>query len=175
MKKDKLYLPIIGVLSVIVPVLVAVLLFMEEPFKVTTYDVSFLPHLNAILNSATAVSLVLGFVFIKRYKNECLHKTAMMVAFVLSSLFLISYVIYHSQAEHTTFDGEGAVRTIYLFILGSHIILSIAIVPLVLLSIYFAITNRITKHKRLVKFTFPIWIYVAITGVVVYMMIRQYY
>ena len=174
MKNDKIYLPIIGVLSVAVPIVVAVLLFIPEPFRFGTYDFSFLSHLNAILNSSTALCLLLGYSFIKK-GNDRLHKFCMYVAFALSSLFLVSYVIYHSQVEHTVYGGEGVIRYVYFFILISHILLSTAVIPLVLTSIYFAITKRLDKHKRVVKFTFPIWLYVAVTGVVVYLMIRPYY
>ena len=175
MKKDKLYLSLIGVLSVVIPVVVAALMFIPDPFKFTDYDFSFLSHLNAVLNSSTALCLLVGFIAIKKSKNESIHKFCMYVAFVLSSLFLISYVVYHSQVEHTLFLGEGSVKYIYYFILASHIILSVFVIPLVLTSIYFAITRRVERHKKIVKFTFPIWFYVACTGVIVYLMIRPYY
>ena len=174
MKGDRLGLSIIGLLSVAVPVLVAVIIYVPEPFRFSTYDFSFLTHLNATLNSATAVCLILGYVFIKQKKIKY-HKTAMFTAFALSSLFLISYVVYHTQVPETKFGGEGFVRYVYFFVLITHIILSGIIVPLVLTSIYFAITNRIDKHKKIVKFTWPIWTYVAFTGVIVYWMIRPYY
>lgn len=175
MKKDKVYLPIIGVLSVAVPIVVAILLFIPEPFRFGTYDFTFLSHLNAFLNSMTALCLLAGFIIIKTKRNERLHKTFMYSAFVLSSLFLISYVIYHSQVEHTVFGGKGLIKSIYLCILISHIVLSTAVIPLVLTSIYFAVTKRIDRHKKIVAFTFPIWFYVAVTGVIVYLMIRPYY
>jgi putative membrane protein len=99
----------------------------------------------------------------------------MITAFALSSLFLICYVIYHYQAPSTKFMGEGLIRGVYFFILITHIILAAIVVPFVLLSIYFAITKQFTKHKKIVKWTFPIWLYVAITGVIVYLMISPYY
>ena len=173
-KKNNLYLVIIGILSVAVPVLVAVLLFIPQTGKLGDLDVSFLPHLNAVLNSATAISLIAGYIFIKKGKRQY-HTTAMITAFVLSSLFLISYVIYHYQAPATKFGGEGIIRGVYFIILITHIILAAVIVPFVLLSIYFATTKQFTKHRKIVKWTFPMWVYVAITGVVVYLMISPYY
>lgn len=167
-------IPLIGFLSVIVPLIVAVLLFMPNSGKFTDLDVHFLPHLNAILNASTALLLILGLVFIKKGNREW-HKMSMYSAFLLSSAFLISYVIYHASAEHTKFGGEGLIKYVYFGLLMSHILLSVVIVPLVLFSIYFAITKRYKKHKKLVKFTWPIWIFVAISGVIVYLMISPYY
>lgn len=173
-EKQGVYLAVIGILSVVVPVLVSVLLFLPQTGKLGDLDVSFLPHLNAVLNSATAISLLAGLYFIKR-KQIVLHRTAMLSAIGLSSLFLISYVIYHYQAPHTKFGGEGAIRIIYFLILITHIILAAIIVPMVLLSVYFAFSEQITKHKKLVRWTYPIWLYVAVSGVVVYFMISPYY
>ena len=175
MKQDKFYLRIIALLSVVVPVVVAVLMFVPDPFRFSTYDFKFLSHLNGVLNTSTALCLLLGLYFIKVKKSEKLHRLSMFVAFTLSALFLISYVIYHSQVDHTIYGGEGLVKKIYLFILLTHIILSVTVIPLVLTSIYFAITKRIETHKRIVKYTFPIWFYVATSGVVVYLMIKPYY
>jgi putative membrane protein len=173
-KKNNLYLIIIGVLSVAIPVLVAILLFIPQTGKLGDMDVSFLPHLNAVLNSATALSLIIGYIFIKQ-GNRRYHTTAMIAAFALSTIFLISYVTYHYQAPPTKFGGEGLIRGIYFFILLTHIVLAAVVVPFVLLSIYFAASRQLIKHKKIVKWTFPIWLYVAITGVVVYLMISPYY
>ncbi len=173
-RKQGMYMLIIGVLSVAVPVLVAVLLFLPQTGKLGDLDVSFLPHLNAILNSATALCLLLGLYFIKQ-QQIIYHRTAMLSAIGLSSLFLISYVVYHYQAPHTKFGGEGMIRPIYFTILITHILLAAIIVPLVLLSVYFAFSAQIERHKKIVKWTYPIWLYVAISGVVVYGMISPYY
>jgi len=173
-KNQNQYLILIGIFSVAIPVAVAVLLFLPQTGKLGDLDVSFLPHLNAVLNTATAFSLMLGFYFIKKGFIHY-HRTAMFSAVGLSSLFLVSYVIYHYQAPHTSFGGQGIIRTVYFIILISHIILAAVIVPLVLLSIYFAISEQIDRHKKLVKWTFPIWLYVAVSGVVVYLMISPYY
>ena len=173
-EKNTLYLTIIGILSVAVPVLVAVLLFLPQTGKLGDLNVSFIPHLNAVLNSATAISLMLGFYFIKK-GQIAFHRTSMFSAVGLSSLFLVFYVIYHYQAPHTKFGGEGVIKLIYFFVLITHIILAAIIIPLVLLSIYFAVSEQIGKHKSLVKWTYPIWLYVAVSGVWVYFMIRPYY
>lgn len=187
-KNDRKYLTLIGILSVAIPVVVAVLLFIPQTGKLGDIDVTFLPHLNAILNSATALCLIAGFVAIKNQKPE-VHKTFMMSAFVLSSIFLVSYVLFHFQGETTYFgdaNGDkvvteaeklatGGSRTVYLIILLTHIVLATAVVPLVLLAIYFAFSKQLDRHKKMVKWTFPIWTYVAITGVIVYFMISPYY
>ena len=174
-KKSELqYRNIIILLSVAVPLIVSVLIFFPQSGKLGDFDVSFLPHLNGILNTGTSLALVLGFIFIKR-KNENLHRAMMISAFFLSSIFLISYVIYHFQAPPTKFGGEGSIKYVYFFILLTHIVLAAIVVPLVLFSIYYAITDQRTRHRKMVKWTFPIWIYVSITGVVVYLMISPYY
>ncbi|MGB3617177.1 MAG: DUF420 domain-containing protein [Catalinimonas sp.] len=178
----------IGVLSVAIPLVVAVLLFLPQTGKLGDFDVSFLPHLNAVLNSATALLLVVGYVMIRTGRKQY-HQTAMVSAFVLSSFFLVSYVLYHFQAPSTRFgdvnaDGVvdamelasvGPMRYIYLALLLSHILLATVIVPFVLFSIYFAATKRFEKHKKLSRWTFPMWLYVAVTGVLVYLMISPYY
>jgi putative membrane protein len=173
-KSDRFYLITIGVLSVAIPIVVAVLLFLPQTGKLGDFDVSFLPHFNAVLNSATAICLFIGFFYIKM-KNESAHRTMMMSAFALSSIFLVSYVLYHFQAAPTRFGGEGFVRVLYYFFLITHIILAAVVVPFVLLAFYFALSKQITKHKKVVKYTFPIWLYVAVTGVIVYLMISPYY
>jgi putative membrane protein len=172
-KRNGIFLPIIGVLSVLIPVLVAILLFKPTAFS-SGLDVSFLPHLNAVFNTATAVCLAIGYYFIKN-KNIALHRTMMIAAFVLSSLFLISYVIYHANAESTKFGGVGAIRYLYFFLLLSHILLAIVIVYFALKSLYFGLTKQYEKHKKVSRWTFPIWMYVALTGVIVYLMISPYY
>ena len=173
-KRDNIYLFIIGVLSVAIPVVVAALFYLPQAGKLGNFDVSFLPHLNAALNSGTAICLMAGFFFIKR-KQQRYHVTAMITAFTLSSLFLVSYVIYHYQGTHTTYPGTGFIRYLYFFILITHIVLAAIVVPFVLLAIYFGITKQYKRHKNIVKYTFPIWLYVAVTGVLVYLMISPYY
>lgn len=173
-KKNNTYLIIIGVLSVAIPVVVAILMFIPQTGKLGDLNVSFLPHLHAVLNSATAIALVAGYIFIRNGKKQY-HITAMITAFVLSSIFLVSYVVYHYQAPPTKFLGEGFIRGVYFFILITHIILAALVVPFVLLSIYFGVSKQYQKHRKIVKWTFPIWLYVAVTGVIVYLMISPYY
>ncbi|TAF66978.1 MAG: DUF420 domain-containing protein [Cytophagales bacterium] len=171
---NRLYITLIGVLSVAIPIVVAYLFFGAKYTKIEGLEVSFLPHLNAFINSATAMCLLVGYYFI-RQKNIVMHRTMMMSAFVLSSIFLVSYVIYHNNADSTPYGGVGFIRYIYYFILLTHIILAAVVVPFVLLAIYFGITQQYDRHRRIVKYTFPIWTYVAITGVLVYLMISPYY
>ena len=171
--RDRKFLTLIAVLSVAIPIVVAILFFMPKSDEASV-DVSFLPAFHAILNSLTAVALIIGFIAVKANKIK-LHRGAMLAAFGLSSIFLVSYVTYHFLGERTVYGGEGTLKYIYYFILLTHIILAIAIVPLVLLSVYFGITNQLERHRRISKWTFPIWLYVAVTGVLVYVLISPYY
>ena len=137
-------------------------------------DFSSLPFFHAILNGCTAMLLITGFFWIKN-KNTKAHKISMLTAFVLSSIFLISYVVSKLTNAPTPYGGEGMIRFIYFFILISHILLSIPVLPLALFSIYRGLTGEVNKHKKIVKWTFPVWIYVAITGVLVYIFMTPYY
>ncbi len=171
---DRKYLVLIAILSIAVPLLVALLLFMPQTGKLGDVDVAFLPKLHALLNSLTALALLSGYYFVKNRQIRG-HRFSMVTAFTLSAFFLISYVTYHYQAAPTSYGGTGSVKTIYYFILITHIVLAAVIVPLVLLSVYFAISNQISRHRKIARWTFPIWLYVAITGVIVYFMIAPYY
>jgi putative membrane protein len=171
---DSKYYFLIALLSVAIPVVVTLLLFVPQTGKLGDVDVTFLPKLHALLNSLTALALIAGFRFVKK-GNVRYHRFAMATAIVLSTFFLISYVTYHFQAPPTKFGGEGTIRLVYYFILLTHIVLAAVIVPMVLLSVYFALSNQIPRHRRIARWTFPVWLYVAITGVVVYFMISPYY
>jgi len=175
-KRDNIFVPIIISLSIIIPIVVALLMLFPNVFYIASenYDFSSLPFFHAVLNGSTAILIFTGFVLIKNKKTQ-LHKTAMLSAFVLSSIFLISYVISKMTNEPIPFGGEGMIRYVYFFILISHILLSIPVLPLALFSIYRGITGEIEKHKSIVKWTFPIWMYVAITGVLVYLLMSPYY
>ena len=175
-KQDSFFVPLIIVLSILIPVVVALLMVFPEQLhiKSDSFDFSSLPFFHAILNGCTAVLLFTGFVWIKNKKTKA-HKISMMTAFVLSSVFLVSYVISKLTNEPVPFGGEGKVRYLYFFILISHIILSVPVLPLALFSIYRGLTGEISKHKKIVKWTFPIWMYVAITGVMVYLFMVPYY
>ncbi|MCR9016372.1 DUF420 domain-containing protein [Aquiflexum gelatinilyticum] len=164
----------ISIIAVIVPVLVAILLFMPTKIDVASDWVYFLPHLNAVINSAATLALIAGVVFIKKGNIEY-HRAAMTAAFGLGAIFLISYVVYHATAESTTFGGEGWIRPVYYFILITHIVLAaVALFP-ILLAYYYGHTDQRVKHRKVVKFAFPIWLYVTVTGVIVYLMISPYY
>lgn len=164
---------IIGI-SILIPVAVAVLIFMPTKLDLGADWVYFLPHLNAVINSAATLALIAGLIFIKQ-KNIAYHKASMSIAFGLGAIFLVSYVIYHGAAESTTFGGEGSIRTVYYFLLLTHIVLAaVALFP-ILFAYYYGLTDQRDKHRKVVKFAYPIWLYVTVTGVIVYLMISPYY
>lgn len=136
--------------------------------------VLFLPTLNAIINSTCTVLLLLSLYFIKRKKIET-HKKINITTFVLSSLFLVSYIIFHATGIKTTYGGTGVVRYIYYFILLTHIVLAAVVLPLVLFSFQRGLQMQVDRHKKLVRWSYPIWLYVTVTGVAVYLMISPYY
>ncbi|RAI90209.1 DUF420 domain-containing protein [Algoriphagus yeomjeoni] len=161
-------------ISIIIPLAVAVLIFMPSKINLGAEWVYFLPHLNAVMNTAATFALIAGFVFIKK-GNVPYHRASMTVAFVLGAIFLVSYVIYHAAAESTSFGGEGSIRGIYFFLLITHIILAaVALFP-ILFAYYYGYTDQRVKHRKVVKFAYPIWLYVTVTGVIVYLMISPYY
>lgn len=161
-------------ISVVIPVVVAILIFMPSKLDLGSDWVYFLPHLNAVINTAATVALILGLVFIKN-KNIAFHRASMTSAFILGSLFLVSYVIYHGAAESTSFGGEGLIKTLYYFLLITHIILAaVALFP-ILLAYYYGMTDQRSKHLKTVRWAYPIWLYVTVTGVIVYLMISPYY
>ncbi|WP_234736392.1 DUF420 domain-containing protein [Tellurirhabdus bombi] len=164
---------LINVLAVAIPVVVAVLLGVRQKIDLGVWTTS-LPHLNAGINSITSVTLILGLYFIKQ-RNVNAHRITMLISFVLGSLFLVSYVLYHLSNESTPFGGEGWIRPVYYFLLVSHILLSIVVVWFVLRAVYYALTEQFARHKAVVKWAYPIWLYVSVTGVVVYFLIKPYY
>ena len=159
------------VLSVAIPVAVALLFMVRIP---NVAPLGFLPPIYAMINATTAVILLFALVAIKR-KNIPLHERLMKLAIFLSCVFLVMYVAYHMTSDSTPFGGEGIVRTLYFILLVSHILLSIIIIPLVLHTYLRAYLKDFQGHKKLARITFPIWFYVAVTGVVVYLMISPYY
>jgi putative membrane protein len=171
---EKLVRNIIIVISLAVPALVTALFYVAPPQLELGIDLKFFPRFHAILNSLTTVALLIGLLFIQQ-KNIKGHRASMMTAFGLSSIFLVSYVFYHSMSEPTTYGGEGVLKIIYYIILISHIILAAAVLPFILFTFYRALNDEIAKHKKIAKITFPIWLYVAITGVLVYVLISPYY
>ena len=160
----------IKIISVLIPLVVAIL------FRVKIdYDLPiFLPPIYATINAITALLLVFALIAIKR-KKIALHQRLMQSCIVLSLLFLVMYIAYHMTTDPTPFLGEGSVKTLYFFILISHIVLSVALIPLVLISYVRAFQKEFPEHKKISKITFPIWLYVAVTGVIVYIMIAPFY
>lgn len=172
---EKKYNTWITILSIAIPSVVALLFGVN--LKKLGFDVkplSFLPPIYATINGVTAVILVCAVVAIKNGKRK-LHENLMKTAIALSVAFLAMYVAYHMTSEATKFGGEGIIRPIYFFILITHISLSIIIIPLVLVTYVRALSQQFDKHKKIAKITFPIWLYVAVTGVIVYLMISPYY
>lgn len=165
---------IIG-LSIIIPIAVASLFSVKlKDFGFDVEPLTFLPPIYASINGLTAIILVVAVLAIKN-GNRKLHERLMKFAITLSVLFLVMYVAYHMTSDSTPYGGEGTMRYVYFFILITHIILSIVIIPLVLFTYVRAVAARFDKHKKLARIAFPIWLYVAITGVVVYLMIAPYY
>lgn len=167
------YKNLIILVSILIPIVVAILYY-TPVLDLKGVDLSFLPLVNAIINGTTAVLLVTAVVAIKK-KNIALHKKLMLSALVLSVIFLLSYVLYHASHESTPYGGEGALKLIYFTILISHIVLAAVIVPLVLITLVRALSEKFDKHRKIARITFPLWLYVAITGVVIYIMISPYY
>jgi putative membrane protein len=132
--------------------------------------ISALPRLNAALNGSSALLLATGWVLIRR-RRVAAHRACMVTAFGVSTLFLISYVVYHAQAGSVRFTGQGPVRAVYFFLLATHIVLAAAIVPLALVTLYRAFSGQLARHRRIARWTLPIWLYVSVTGVLVYWML----
>jgi putative membrane protein len=135
--------------------------------------VSWLPALNASLNGTSAVFLVLAYRAIRR-RDVVRHSRRMLTSLAASALFLVSYIVYHSVHGDTPFGGRGIVRPVYFFILTSHIVLSAVALPLVFLSFFFSLSGRFPRHKKIARYTFPVWLYVSVTGVLVFALLRTY-
>jgi len=170
MEQKKDYGIWIKIISVAIPVVVAILFGVRVEYDLPV----FLPPIYATINAITALLLVLALVAIKAKKIQ-IHQRLMQSCIVLSLVFLVMYIAYHMTTDPTPFGGEGYMKTLYFFILISHIILSIALIPLVLISYVRAFQKEFPAHKKISKITFPIWLYVASTGVIVYLMIAPYY
>ena len=149
------------------------LLYLHHPPPELAQRWIFLPRLNALLNGLSAVALCVGLYFIK-HRNRQAHRTSMLMAFGFSTLFLISYIVNHALHSDTHFPAGGAVRTVYLSILASHILLSVVALPLVLTTLFFSLSGRFVMHRRIARVTFPIWLYVSVTGVVVFEFLKAY-
>ena len=170
-QKEKKFNRLITLISIIVPVVVALLFGVKIP---NVERLGFLPPIYAFINGLTAVLLVFAVWAIKNGKRQ-LHQNTMTTCIALSALFLVMYIAYHMTAESTPFGGQGWIKYVYYVILISHIALSVIIIPLVLKTYSRAYLKQFEAHRKLARITFPIWLYVAITGVVVYAMISPYY
>ncbi len=169
--QNKKYNRLIWVLSILIPVAVAALFGIRIP---GVERLGFLPPIYATINALTAVLLVVSVFQIKK-GNRKNHELLMKTAIVFSILFLILYVAYHMTSDSTKYGGEGALKYIYYFVLLTHIVLSITVIPFVLITFVRGITGQFKKHKKIARITFPLWLYVAISGVIVYLMISPYY
>lgn len=161
----------IWILSIIIPITIAVLFNVKIP---GVERLGFLPPIYATINGITAILLITAVFQIKK-GNRKIHERLMKTAIVFSILFLLMYIMYHMTSESTEYKGKGILRYVYFFILISHIVLSITVIPFVLITYVRAITGQFIKHKKIARITFPIWLYVAISGVIVYFMISPYY
>ncbi|MFD2914949.1 DUF420 domain-containing protein [Psychroserpens luteus] len=173
--EEKKYNKWIVVLAIVIPVVVAILSRVKlQDFGIEVEPLTFLPPIYATINGMTAFVLIFAVIAIKK-KNRMLHERLMKLAITLSVAFLVMYVAYHMTSDSTKFGGVGVVKYVYYFILLTHILLSIIIIPFVLITYVRAITNNFERHKKIARITFPLWLYVAITGVIVYVMISPYY
>ncbi len=171
---EKASMRTINILSVVIPVAVAALLGIRTKIDLGSWT-KVLPHFIGAINTLTSITLILGFYFVKN-GNIKRHRQMMGMSFLQGSLFLVLYILYHiSNKATSSLEMPSIVRMVYLTLLGSHILLSIVVVWFVLRAMYFALTNQIDKHKKIVKWTFPLWLYVSVSGVIVYLMISPYY
>lgn len=160
---------LINALSIVIPIAVAVMLAFPNKLNLGEWTKN-LSHAIGIINSLTTVVLIAGLIFIKQNKVH-FHRTAMTVAFSLGGLFLVCYVAYHISNPANRFSGEGSIRYVYLFFLITHVGLSLVVLPLVLRAMMYAVTKQFERHKRIVRYAYPIWLYVSTTGVIVYLML----
>jgi len=170
---DRIVFSVIGVVSVAALVVLAALMLGRSPASGSSLDVGALPTVNAVLNAASAALLTAGFVSIRR-RDVRAHRACMLGAFAVSVLFLGCYVVYHYQAGSRPFGGQGWIRPVYFALLLSHIVLAAAIVPLALTTIYRGLSAQLVRHVRLARWTLPIWLYVSVTGVVVYWLLYHW-
>ena len=168
---EKKYNKWIWILSIVIPIIVVILFGVKIP---NVEPLSFLPPIYATVNGITAVLLLVALWAIKSGKRK-LHEGLMKTAIVCSALFLLMYIAYHMTSDSTKFGGEGAIKYLYYIILMSHILLSIVVIPFVLITYVRALAQSFERHKKIARITFPLWLYVAVSGVIVYLMISPYY
>ena len=175
---QQINLPLAKKLNILATVLSVVVVLLVVLMRQIHFDVGidfhFLPPLHATLNGLAAVALMASFYFIKQ-KNIKAHQTANFIALGLSTLFLLSYVVYHTTTEPTIYGGEGNIKYVYYFFLATHVILAAVILPFILFTFIRAYTGQIERHRKMAKWVYPLWLYVAITGPICYLMLRPYY
>jgi putative membrane protein len=165
------YRKLITIVSIVIPIAVAALFVIRIP---NVGPFMFLPPIYATINAITAVFLIVAIIAIKNGKRK-LHERLMKTCMMMTASFLVMYIIYHMTSDSTEYGGEGSLKYIYYFILISHISLSVLVLPLVLITFSRALSESFDKHKKIARFAFPVWLYVAVTGVIVYLMISPYY
>ncbi|WP_245552113.1 DUF420 domain-containing protein [Chitinophaga pinensis] len=164
----------IWTLAIFINGLITVSYFLPKIDTLKHYNFSVLPLVNAVLNGSTFIALLTALIAVNK-KNELLHRSFVFLAFAFTSLFLFSYLLYHFSTPSTQFGGSGVIKGIYFFILLTHIFLAVLIVPLALITMGFGLNGNIIKHRKVAAWTMPIWLYVSLTGVIVYLMISPYY
>lgn len=174
MLKERNYAPMIITLTIVINALIALLFFIPKQNTEIAFDLTILPRLNAVFNSFTFIFLVAALFFILR-KNVKMHRNFIFAAFTTTFLFLITYLTYHYLAPSTSYGGDGILKNIYYFVLISHISLAPIVVALALFSLVWGLTGNITKHRKLSRWTMPIWLYVSLSGVIVFLLISPYY
>ena len=172
-KQDKASMTLINVISIAVPLVVAILLGIRQKIDLGAWTKA-LPHVIGAINTFTSILLLYGLFLIKQ-KQIPRHRKVMTIAFLLGGVFLVCYVLYHLTNPSTSYGGEGFIKYIYYFILISHILLSLIVLPLVLRAYFLAWIGEYELHRKLAKYAFPIWLYVSMTGVIAYLMIKPYY
>ncbi|MFC3884924.1 DUF420 domain-containing protein [Bacillus songklensis] len=175
-KKDRNFTPLVVILSIVVNAIILLLFFSPIGYSgEVNFDIKIFPRLNAVFNSFTFIFLLAALYAIKK-GNVKVHKRFVLAAFTTTLLFCVSYLTYHYlSAETTRYGGEGFLRSLYFFILITHSVLAAIIVPLALFSLIWGWTNQLDKHRKIVRWSMPIWLYVSFTGVLVYLMISPYY
>ncbi len=164
---------IIGI-SIVATLFLLWLVYVHPPSQEYASRLLFLPALNALFNAMSAAALVIGFSYIRK-RNIASHRASMITAFVFSTLFLVTYTTNHALHGEMVFPGHGTIRTVYLALLISHILLSVVALPMILITFFFSLTGRFPQHKKIARFTFPVWLYVSVTGVIIYAMLSAWH
>jgi putative membrane protein len=172
---DRNFFWLVTGISIAVLAVVVLLRYLPDAYRPNVAFAKNLPFTNAVINSLVSVLLLLGYHQIRYAKNKGRHQFFMLSAFILSGLFLVSYVVYHTTMPHTPYCNDGLMKSVYFFILATHIFLAAIILPIILYTIYFSTNGMYAKHKKLARWTFPLWLYVSVTGVLVYLLISPCY